>query len=371
MYNVTNKHPLEAGEFYTLSTALAKVPKDVRKSGLMITFRVGQAEGWETYQYTAADTTNINWRNATYWENLTVRNTDAFLYRGTVLENGTSFNECRKQGYYRFYTADIGSITDAPEDLKYAGNLYVTAWFGGADNGQFIRDLNGNEWFRYGTEPFKRTTTGKDDVIRWCCMGDSIAEGYYSDGDTMAITDKSWANIVAEKNDYKITNLSIGGSGYTATRTSDNPVKNALTVASETDFSQFDLVTLAYGINDYKYDININLMANNLKNMITRITSSNPCCKIIVITPLNICSVGTKNNNYALGYEYSNSGTLEDVYNKIVEFCNSNGIEYIDMTHSSLLNKQNIARLLPDGVHPSLECHKQLGRELAGKIKYK
>jgi lysophospholipase L1-like esterase len=50
--------------------------------------------------------------------------------------------------------------------------------------------------------------------------------------------------------------------------------------------------------------------------------------------------------------------------------CEWYGIEYIDMTHNSVVNRQNIEDLLIDKVHPSEACHKAMALELAKKIMY-
>src|SRR5690554_2499281 len=62
--NVTNKYSLSQGEYYTLSTAIAAVSPEIRKTGLKITFQKAQ-DIWETYQYVGADTTV--WFNESRW----------------------------------------------------------------------------------------------------------------------------------------------------------------------------------------------------------------------------------------------------------------------------------------------------------------
>lgn len=38
------------------------------------------------------------------------------------------------------------------------------------------------------------------------------------------------------------------------------------------------------------------------------------------------------------------------------------------MLHNSVINRINAETLLPDKVHPSLEAHRKMGLDLAGKI---
>lgn len=97
----------------------------------------------------------------------------------------------------------------------------------------------------------------------------------------------------------------------------------------------------------------------------------NPNMKIIVIGPVN-CRVGTGNtdeNNYAIGYKF-NEKTLDDFCNALKTVCEYYGIEYVDMLHTGVINRLNIVELLPDKVHPSLEAHVLIGKELAGKISF-
>ena len=245
-----------------------------------------------------------------------------------------------------------------------------------------------------GTEANATNTTinqndGQDDTptkapIKWCAMGDSITEGWYSfynaagEAKSQVKPALGWASQVAAMNGYDLTNKAIGGSGYICTRTASSPVLNGKQVADATNFAKFDLVTLAFGVNDWKYncalgsmndDVNAGTsMYSNMRYIIEKILTDNPTCKIIVITPINCMLRGTYETNWGLGYAYSNAGTLEDVFDAMVEVCEWYGIEYIDMTHNSVVNKDNISHVLIDKVHPSEECHTAMAQELAKKI---
>lgn len=399
IYNVTYKHPLASG-FYTLESAIVAVPETVRKSGLIVTFRV-QPEKWEQYQYFAKDASPTNWTNLAYWSNNGYDSKTNNIYRGIIRDLGyTSFAECTLYGHYRFFSADVANITDAPSGLTRAGNLFVYPYFGGT-SAKFIRDLDGNEWFMHtgidwictNKNNEARITNLENTVsdlidrnLRWCALGDSITQGYYSyydetGGAAYALdSSASWTKYVERLNGYTLTNKAVGGSGYLCIRTADNPVDNAREVADATDFSQFDLVTLAFGVNDWKYNCALgsieddatigNSMYSNMRYVIEKILSDNPLCKIVVITPINCAVSGSYSTNWGLGHAYSNNGTLEDIFGAIVEVCKYYGVEYIDMTHNSIVNRENIGDLLIDKVHPSKDCHRVLGYELAKKIKF-
>lgn len=222
--------------------------------------------------------------------------------------------------------------------------------------------------------------------VKWMALGDSITQGYYSfwkDGVAKSgvSREKCWVNLVSINNEWELTNNGWGGQGY-------------LDLAGETrgyeyidtlDFSDYNLVTLAYGINDWKGNQVVGSYTDNveetqttvcgaMKHCIEKIMSSNPNCKIIVILPFNCIgyeyNYGDKSTNYALGYDFPKSGTLETFVQKMIEVCNYYGIEYIDETHYSCINRENLRDLLPDGVHPSIDCHELIAHELSKKIAF-
>ena len=221
----------------------------------------------------------------------------------------------------------------------------------------------------------------------WYALGDSITQGFYSytDGDgtetgsSIKVTSDCWANKVAEINNYKLINYGVGGSGFVHNGTVLDKL-NAKAHVDTIDFSNADLVTIAFGVNDWKYNMALGSMEDdvatgeslyaNMRYVIEKILGDNPSCKIVVITPINCSKWGNENTNYGLGVKFPNNGTLEDIFNAEVEVCKYYGVEYIDMTHSSFINNKNITEILPDGVHPSLEAHKIMGEEIAKKIQY-
>lgn len=274
------------------------------------------------------------------------------------------------------------------------GLLYDTGWQ--VDSFILYPKVNANNsvsvdkvkfWGGYTNDAIiTNTAIGKDFILEyignnysptWYALGDSITQGFYSyseEGkDKIAVTPNCWVNLVAAISSYNLVNYGVGGSGYVHDGTvldKQNAVKHVQSI----DFSNADFVTIAYGVNDWKYNEDITTIKNNMKAVIDKIVSDNPYCKIIVVTPLN-CRNTTKNygtyeTNWGLGYELSNSGTLQNVYDAIVEMCEYYGIEYIDLTHKSCINRINLPVALIDGVHPTLEAHKTIAHEIAKKIRF-
>ena len=221
---------------------------------------------------------------------------------------------------------------------------------------------------------------------RWMAMGDSITEGYYSyyndqqEGVSDNSDNETWVTKVAAINGWTLDNKGVGGEGW------DDPglEHGARTRVDNMDFSNTDLVTIAYGINDYKGNKLLGSMSDdvatvysvvtNMRYVIEKIIQSNPLCKIVIITPLNARGyddeLGDESTNYAIGHANTRGYTLEDMYQAMVEVCEYYGIQYIDMTHRSIINRKNMETTLPDGVHPSIDAHLAIGKQLAKEITF-
>jgi lysophospholipase L1-like esterase len=200
----------------------------------------------------------------------------------------------------------------------------------------------------------------------WYALGDSITKGYGVTADTC------WVAHVMKYNGYNTTyskNLGISGLGFA--KSDPNYAKTARTVVDENDFSTVDLVTIAIGINDWKEVFSIDTVKSEIGYCFKKILTDNPYCKIFFITPLNM-NRGSKASNYALGYNGSDvtGGTLEDFVSAQISVCKEYGIEVIDLTHSSVVNRENLETVLYDGIHPTAAGHLALGRELAKKIAF-
>ena len=231
-------------------------------------------------------------------------------------------------------------------------------------------------------------------AVNWCAMGDSIAYGYYSafgqDGTaTVSIDGResiAWPFLVAEKKNWNLTNIALGGEGYLI-QTGEGSGSCGYLQARSTDYTAYNLVTISLGINDWISNVPMGSMEDDpaaekitafipaMRATIEAIAASNPMCKIIVVLPMNINgpdhSLGTKETNWAMGYEMSNTGTLKQFSRKMAEVCELYGIQYIDMSCQSCINSVSLPAMLPDGVHPAAETHQLLAAELAEKITFK
>ncbi len=217
--------------------------------------------------------------------------------------------------------------------------------------------------------------------IRWVALGDSITEGYYSkeDGTYSKAPDYSWTRHVADITGMELDNRAVGGVGFVDTVSQETPV-NARTIADEIDFSNYDLATVFFGVNDWKgyhrlgsFDDDIEkggTVYSNMRYVIEKILNDNPLCEIIVISPLNCSAYGSYNSNWGIGHKFNSTKVcLADIYEAEKDICEYYNIHMIDVTYDSFITKDNIQTYLFDKVHPSVECHKKLGKVLAERIK--
>lgn len=314
-------------------------------------------------------------------------------FRGTFEDlNITDMDNLKTEGYYTATATTISNVSNYPD--KFIGSASVVQVFGNITTAdqltyfQLVTNSGGETAFRYlrefGTKGDWTYTTSKP-TFKWFALGDSITQGYYSTGQNQfAITTENWVKFASQILGCAVTNYGIGGSGY-MDNVHATDSKNGKQKVDSIDFSQCDLVTLAWGINDWKYGYPLGSMSDditsgvsviaNMRYCIEKIIADNPLCKIIVVTPLNCrgydFDYGDESTNYGLGYTIAENGkTLQDFFNGIKEVCEYYGIEMIDQTHNSVVNRKSIVNLLKDGVHPSLECHRVLGFEMGNKINF-
>ena len=222
-------------------------------------------------------------------------------------------------------------------------------------------------------------------LVEWECLGDSIAQGYYSYLDennqpaSALDTGIAWPVLAAKYNKWSLDNLAVGGTGFLDPHGSENIT--GWKIARDHTFSG-NLVTIAYGINDWKGNQPLGEILSTIPStpttvigaaqyIINKILTDNPECKIIGILPLNDADYGDFSSNWAINTQNGNGVTLGEFSAAIKAVYEYYGIEVIDLTHSSVVNRLNIQSLLIDGVHPSIEAHRLLALELSERISFK
>lgn len=302
---------------------------------------------------------------------------------------------------------------DIPDGTKY---IFVGTEFGSVDCTPSLFEVDGYDYVIGTIDNIKDALNSvaevKEDVdklaniiepnVRWCAMGDSITQGIISDktmtSSGMSYTDveNAWVSKMAKRKNWTVTNKGIGGTGFISrgpnNGTKDSAWMVAEKVANEIEggkgFEQFDIVTIAYGVNDWKQRKTLGEFNDafgtpttaygGMRKTIETIIASNPYCKIYMITPINCISCGgTEATNWGIDKTNDDANypdlkvySLGDMFEAIKEVCEYYGIEMIDMTHSSIVNRKNIEVCLEDGVHPNKSTHGVMARELGAKINF-
>ena len=302
------------------------------------------------------------------------------------LATGTSLAENTDIGIYR-----VGSYAQSPQsdyaDMPVAnfggGTLEVIP--AGGSNGikQILTDVtNGNKYARYISGSSLQTVGpwNADKGIKWAAIGDSITYGVYSTGsDTTAVNqNKCYIKRIANALGCEtFTNLGVRGLGFVHAGNNSETLKD--NVIDVTTWTDYNLVTVALGINDYYGVSNIgsesstawdNTVYGNIRGTIESIITANPAVKLVFIMPFNMSKYGDASTHWGKEYSRNHIGTLNAVKTAIIYWCEYYGIEYINEMDYSVINDLNIQTMLLDGLHPSWAAHELIAHELAKKIPF-
>lgn len=228
---------------------------------------------------------------------------------------------------------------------------------------------------RYG---YKAMTASSAIVTKtkWLAIGDSITFGVYSymNGDSSAtgVTD-GWVRRLAGAMGHDITVMASRGMGYTAAVTGQDPEGGSTRISLDTLLTRiealeedFNLITMAFGINDYATisQATLETIEFGLDDAIRRLMVKFPAARLVIITPFNSSRQGDTSTNFAYGYTYSGR-SLKDIADLIKSKCEDYGIECIYASNGFLINNFNITTLLPDTTHPSDYCHTLIAKNMA------
>lgn len=211
----------------------------------------------------------------------------------------------------------------------------------------------------------------------YIAIGDSITFGYAGmDENNHAIqTNYPYPSIVANNLNLNLSYGAQNGSGWVYK--SGN--KSASDIIDETDFSSYDLVTLAFGVNDYLQNqalgtindstVNPTTVYGSIKHCLEKIYSDNKYITVVCITPINAHNRGDLSTNFAYGQNNAQGYNLVDVCNAIKEVCNLYGILYIDNSENSIVNKLNIDKgIFRDNLHPTDTLYNRLGNYYSAQL---
>ena len=322
--------------------------------------------------------------------------------------------------YVYFYDSDLVFISRYGGSKMFDFNAEIpsTASYFRVTFTQVRRDNNDNFVKALIAQGILKNDVGSP-LNKWYVLGDSISAGYFSMTEAQASADGY--TLVYKPSDYGYPVYGVGSAylpdlshnywgyankwfmhrdlqpnaypGQGFLRKASNS-ENAIDVISSINFSDAGLITVAWGFNDWHYNLtrgNHDLIDPDVKYPgagydTTQITTINqaiwfvlgelirkaPQATIVVQTPMNGWLYGGDfDSNWGMGYELSNSGTLSEIVSDIKYWANYYGLQVLDMSNNnSTINRLNIKESLVDGSHPSDDAHKQLARYVGIALKY-
>lgn len=325
-----------------------------------------------------------------------------YVQDGKIAESH-DFNNLIDGAYWLNVSSSQNDLVNAPCDYTY-GNFSVLTKLIGDYYIQFAFTTYNNLSQKRG---FFRLFNSSSTVIRWSdlnimfhksqdnyvAFGDSITHGYQKtvDGVDIISNYQYWKTIgsILKLNATEGANT---GSGFVKVQGN----KNALRIIDEYDFTNVNLVSFAFGTNDWNANIplgtindspingnvntngtytnNTNTIYSAIKYCVERALSQNPQMTLILITPINRSQVGssgatlTKENNWGYGAINTAGYTLGDVCKATVDVAKYYGIPYIDNREGNPINRLTVNSLTVDGLHFTDWGYMKLGQFYAGKI---
>ena len=177
---------------------------------------------------------------------------------------------------------------------------------------------------------------------------------YYSLGDSIVANDdrRGYQTHIAEQ--FGTINSNFGRGGET--------VVSMLSTYLNYDYSDVALVTIGFGVNDARTNITLGKLGGYTdtsfdkttfigayRTLLNRIYSSNPECRVVLLTPIQRLFV----SNFGCDTRNAQGYTLLDYVDAIIEIGRLHSTPVCDMYRNSGLNQTNLKYYTTDGVHPN------------------
>ncbi len=210
--------------------------------------------------------------------------------------------------------------------------------------------------------------------------GDSITAGYpYTTGTSSpyyAAPDIRYGSVFERLTGNPVTFASSSGSGWLYRTASD--AAYAISIADNTNFSDYDVAVFAFGTNDYGNNMAIGsvndvypsreTVCGAINYILNRIRTTGGSCTPIIILPIVRTDHGDVSTRFAYGSNNNAGYSLGALCDRIIDICKAKDVPYIDPRCSCPLNARTASALLLDDLHPSITGYKILSPYLANKI---
>lgn len=267
------------------------------------------------------------------------RNFVSRIIDGTAVYNATA------DGYIRVTASDSnGSIdSSAFSDVYIAEKKTASSDAGNSSGGGADYSfLSGLKYYALGDSVVAMQGTAAEPLT----FGDS---GYSSDLQGRDITNITVDGYVsAIENRYGLAATNYGAAGHTL-------VQDYASLAAK-DYSDVALVTISYGCNDARTNVplgtvnstDVTTFAGALNQLLRKIYTNNPECRVIVLTPIQRLYV----SDFGIGTANSNGNYLIDFVDMCKKVAAKRSTKCIDMYRDCGINQTNLYFYTVEGVHP-------------------
>lgn len=202
---------------------------------------------------------------------------------------------------------------------------------------------------------------------KYIAIGDSIVENQgttanpitYSGTDLQGIvhTEEVVKGYIQEiENRYGLVCTNLGKGGHTIV----NDYANLMNI----NYSDVALVTIAYGCNDARLSVPLGTVnssdgttfAGALNNILRKIYTDNPECRVIVLTALQRLYV----SEFGIATANSNGNYLIDFVDMCKKVANKRSTKCIDVYRDCGINQTNLYYYTREGVHPLNTGYKRM-----------
>jgi hypothetical protein len=372
--NITDLNDISTGIAYQITTEKAKLIKNVpvEQGGIVFTI-------CGTYYTIQIYLTNTSIYYRTKIGNFTNWNLISQNYTVMLLDSKyTDLNELtNKSETCQLTTALATTIANTPTNKAgfltvTVGYYYVTQEYVDVDGNRFWRKQLANKFTEW-------TVTGRSTYItNYAFFGDSITAGAtskYVDGAATYVDDNlnnSWVKTFSKVRSLNEYNYAKIGTGYLQTYQNND----SISMINNANLTNIDAVVLAWGSNDWAHDCTLGTpsdaateqtVCGKIKAVVNAIRAKNGSCKITAISPINRAVYGNLSTNYGLNGK--NKAVVPYSINELnlamKEVFNSLEIPLVDNTINGIVTSSNIATVLPDKTHPTIEVQQKLGIALA------
>lgn len=295
-----------------------------------------------------------------------------------------------------------GVLNNLSQEIGYSNHYYIipdgVSYFRicmhKAKDIHFIAKVNPYEYWLNSKIDSISPSSKPEDGRKLYTLGDSITKGMFATvgaSSASGLTSQGYPYWIGIINGYSVVNLGNSGSGWAnvgSAETADDSstAMNAKDVVDGNDFSDADIITMAWGLNDWKgasQNIVLGDMSSvsgdgtvigNMKYCIETLMTKKPTAQLIVLLPLNTnrqwsgMDTMTLENNWAFGYAYRNNQTLQDYRTAIKQCAEYYNVKVIDLEEVCPINRLNLRDVCGDGLHPTKAFHKRMGFALAPLI---